>query len=87
MIAQPRRARRCFQCGHLATRSALIDGLTEALCGDCPSPDEIRQRCDDVRSTWPSWRVKQGYAQERHGNLAADEPRHVARLAPTDQDR
>jgi hypothetical protein len=72
MIRQPRRPR-CLSCGHQGTRQVAIDGRPTWLCDVCLSPEEIRQRCDDVRSTWPSWRVKQGYAEERHGTLAADQ--------------
>jgi hypothetical protein len=86
MIAQPRRPR-CLSCGHPGTRQVPIDGRPTWLCDVCLSPEEIRTACDAIRSTWPRWRLRQARREERHGNLAADEPRHVARLAPTDQDR
>jgi hypothetical protein len=72
MIRQPRRPR-CFGCGHRGTRQVAIDGRPTWLCDGCLSPEQIAVACAEIRSVWPSWRLKQARREERHGTLAADQ--------------
>ena len=33
-----------------------VHGLSLWLCDDCPTPEEIQERADEIRSSWPTWR-------------------------------
>jgi hypothetical protein len=50
-----------------------------AMCGDCPSPEEIAVACASIRDAWPSWRLKQARRQEYRGSTRADQ--YIYRVA------
>ncbi len=45
-------SRTCYGCGGRGTRQVLIDGRPTWLCGDCPTPAEIRRRRDAIKLAW-----------------------------------
>jgi hypothetical protein len=44
-----------------------IGGIMSDICNDCPSPTEVYARAAALRETWPPWRLRQAYDDERHG--------------------